>query len=345
MSFSVVLQAAGGGAIGVGHLSRTATLATALRKTGFWHRVILLWETTPEIAAHFQPPECEVIVVPNSQAAFRERSHLCAEQDSAILVTDLLNVQPQDIVAAKKQGYQAFVHINDSGSGRFLADILVDEDAFKSLKDLPASFEGVGLMGASYRIINQSVVQLRPSAPWQGETVEKVLITLGGADPDNLTLKLVQSLYQQEEHPNLSVTTVVGPAFDIKQVNNLENIAEKKDNFRVVKSPVSLGKLIQEHDLIVTLGGITSYEAMCLGKPCAAIAWGSMKYYIEQLSLLGLLSNLGEVNYAAHHLCEIMKNVDSLHKLARLGWKKIDGQGTERIYNKIYELTNISKFF
>lgn len=340
MSFSIVLQAAGGGAIGVGHLSRTATLATALRKTGFWRRVILLWETTPELAAHFQPPECEVIVVSNSKAAFRERSHLCAGQDISILVTDLLNVQPEDVLEAKKQGYQAFVHINDSGSGRFLADILVDEDAFKSLKDLPPSFKGIGLIGESYRIINQSVVQLRPSTPWQGETVEKVLITFGGADPDNFTLKLVQSLYQQQPHPTFSVTTVVGPAFDLKQVNQLENIAKQKENFRVLKSPASLGQLIQEHDLIVTLGGITSYEAMCLGKPCAAITWSFMKYYVEQLSLIGLLANFSEPHHAAHQLLEITPKIPLLRQLAQSGWQKIDGQGVERISTEVCHLAN-----
>ncbi|MDZ8189546.1 MAG: hypothetical protein RMX96_32500 [Nostoc sp. ChiSLP02] len=340
MSYSVVLQAAGGGTIGIGHLSRTATLATALKNTGFWQRVILLWETTPELAAYFQPPECEVIVVPDSQTAFTQRSHLCKQQGVFILVTDLLNVQAEDIAVAKSEGYQAFVHVNDSGIGRFAADMLVDGDAFKSLKDLPPSFKGVGLIGAPYRIIRQSVAQLRPVAPWQKGKVNKILITLGGADPDNITLQLVQSLYEQQLVPSFSTTIIVGPAFDLTQVNQLQVIAQKSQYLSVIKSPSCLAHLILEHDLIVTLGGITSYEVMCMGKPCAAVAWDSMKYYVEQLSSIGLLADLDRTQNAVNSLTKLTKNITLLHQLARLGWETIDGRGADRIASEISHLLN-----
>jgi spore coat polysaccharide biosynthesis predicted glycosyltransferase SpsG len=340
MDFSVILQAAGGGVIGLGHLSRTATLASALNKTGFWERVVLLWETTPELAAHFQPSECEVILVPDSQTALTEHARLCQKKGILVLVTDLLNVEPIDVVIAKNQGYQAFVHINDSGIGRFAADMLVDADGFKSLKDLPSSFQGLALIGATYRIISQSIVQLRPLAPWQGEKIDKVLITLGGADPENLTVKLVHALYHHHIHPSFHVTIVAGPAFDPVQVGQLQIIAEKNDQLTILKSPSSLAQLILEHDLIVTLGGITSYEVMCMGKPCAAISWGSMKFYVEQLSCIGLLADLGEAQNAAHRLLQLTHNISLLHQLARLGWEKVDGQGANRIATEIAKLAN-----
>ncbi|MBE8985971.1 hypothetical protein [Nostoc sp. LEGE 12450] len=340
MSYSVVVQAAGGGAIGVGHLSRTATLANALRSTGFWKRVVLLWETSPELAAYFQPPECEVIIVPDSQTALRERSRLCKQQGIFILVTDLLNIQAEDVAVAKNQGYQAFVHVNDSGIGRFAADMLVDADAFKSLKDLPPSFKGVGLIGAPYRIIRPSVAQLRPLTPWLGDKVNKVLISLGGSDPGNITLQLVQSLYEQQLLPSFSTTIVVGPAFDSTQVNQLQIIVEQNQYLSIIKSPSSLAHLILEHDLIVTLGGITSYEIMCMGKPCAAVAWGSMKYYVEHLNSISLLANLGEVKNAVNCLLKLTNNIGLLHQLAKLGWKKIDGRGADRIATQISNLAN-----
>ncbi|GAB1543056.1 UDP-2,4-diacetamido-2,4,6-trideoxy-beta-L-altropyranose hydrolase [Scytonema sp. NUACC21] len=338
MSFSVVLQAAGGSAIGVGHLSRTATLANALSKTEFWEKVVLLWETTPELAARFRPAKCEVMVVPDSQAALTERSRICQQKGVCVLVTDLLNVQPEDVVTAKSQGYQGFVHINDSGIGRFVADMLIDADAFKSPEDLPISFTGVGLIGAPYLIIRESIAQLRPLAPWQGERVSKVLITLGGADPENLTLQLVRSLLHQDINSSFCVTTVIGPAFNPSQVSQLELIANINKDLRILKSPNSLAQLMLDHDLIVTLGGITSYEAMCLGKPCAVVAWGPMKYYVEQLSLIGLLKDLGEVKNAAMHLFKFIQNIDLLHKIARAGWQNVDGKGVDRIVDKISKL-------
>jgi spore coat polysaccharide biosynthesis predicted glycosyltransferase SpsG len=309
-----------------------------LSSTGFWDKVILLWETTPEIAAHFRPAECEVITVPDSQAAWSERSRFCNSLGISILVSDILRVQPQDVADAERQGYRAFVQINDSGVGRFVADMVVDGDAFKSPQDLPPSFQGIALMGAPYQMIRQSVSQQRPSAPWRGDRVERVLVTLGGADPGNLTVRLVRSLERIEPQPSFSICVAIGAAFDPAQVHELKLIASSNQRFQVVESPNSLARLILECDAIVTLGGITSYEVMCLGKPCAAIAWGTIKYYVEQLNRIGLLANLGEIHNAAQNLIGFTKNISFLHQLSQSGWTTIDGFGADRVATEIAKL-------
>ncbi|NEQ36713.1 MAG: hypothetical protein F6K40_10655 [Okeania sp. SIO3I5] len=340
MKFSVVIQAAGGGSIGVGHLSRTATLASALIDTGCWDRVVLLWEASPELAAHFRPSECEVVLVSDGTSAIRERSRLCDSQGISVLVTDLLNLQSEDIAEAKNQGYRVIVHLNDSGKGRFAADMVVDGDAFKSEKDLPESFEGVGLVGADYRIIRQSVLRLRPAQPWRKNKVEQVLITLGGSDPGNLSIKLLQNLARAKLEPSFSVTVVIGPAFNPLQIDELRLISDRKGWINLVQSPSCLAQFMLECDLIVTLGGITSYEAMCLGRPCAAITWDSMKYYVEKLDSIELIANLGIIDNAANQLIKLTESQDLLCKIAYSGWKKVDGRGADRIAIEINRFIN-----
>lgn len=350
MHFIVVLHAAGNHQIGIGHLSRTSTLASALEKTGFWQRVILLWEADLTLAQHFIPPGCKLIQVANRQAALLERSRILkveAETNAgpigAVLVTDLLNLEATDFDYARSQGYRALVHLNDSGSGRFAADVLVDEDGFKSDADLPSSFQGIGRVGNAYRLIRPSIRSLRPLQPWQGSRVERVLVTLGGADPANLTLELVRGLCHANAQLPFHLTIVVGPAFDPDQVTSLESINKAHSQMTLVNSPSRMGAFMVNHDVVVTLGGISTYEALCLGRPCAAVSWKSMALYVDSLSKVGLIENLGEVNRAPHVLLNFVRNVSRLHQLAQMGWTSIDGNGSVRVANETVDL--IAKAF
>lgn len=334
---SVVLHAAGNSQIGVGHLSRTATLASALLKTQNWRRVVVLWEASSDLAAYFAPKGCEVISVCDRQAALNLRTQLTATKDNWTLITDLLNLQPQDVLTARTQGFQLLCHINDSGSGRSLVDLLVDEDAFKTLADLPVDFQGTGLVGNAYRIIQASMVQNRPESAWSGNRVHRILVSLGGADPANLTVQLLADLCPQLP-PSVYVTAIIGPAFASTHTQMLQKLAQHHDNLQVLESPQPLAAILLKQDLIITLGGLTTYEALCLGKPCAAIGWSYMSKYVEALSQMRLLINLGDIEQAPANLLNRLQHLDQLTNLAQLGWQRIDGQGAARIAVEVMEL-------
>lgn len=337
MAISVVLHAVGNSQIGVGHLSRTATLAAALHRSNGWHRVVLLWETSPELSRYFAPPGCEVIAVETAQKALDQRSRIVQTADCWILITDLLHLQPQDILASRQQGFQTIVHINDSGSGRWLADMVVDEDAFKTVVDLPLTFRGIGLVGNPYRIICESVTQKRPCYPWQSNLVRRMLVTFGGADPANLTIQLIEK-FCAEQPPYLEVMAIIGPAFQQTQISQLIALAQTQSGLQVIECPDCISSLILAHDLIVTLGGITTYEAFCLGKPCAAVAWSYMSTYVTALSQQGLLANLGTIEQASAHLAALIQKPIWLAKLAQTGWECVDGQGANRVATEILKL-------
>lgn len=340
MPVSVVLHAAGNSQIGVGHLSRTATLAAALRTNSVWHRVVLLWEANPSLTEYFAPEGCEVITVSDSQSALDVRSRLAQAAESWVLVTDLLNLQLEDMVTARAQGFQRLGHLNDSGAGRSMADLLIDEDAFKTSADLPADFQGIGLVGNAYRIIRSKVVQKRPAVSWQSDQVGRIMVSLGGADPDNLTLQLLRKLLSVGLPESLQVTVIIGPAFNPEHVYQIEALAQSHMNLQAVKSPSCMATLVLEQDLVITLGGLTTYEACCLGKPCAAIAWSYMSCYVEALSHMGMVANLGTIQQASVNLLQLIQNLTQLHQLARQGWESIDGQGANRISAEIIRLVN-----
>jgi spore coat polysaccharide biosynthesis predicted glycosyltransferase SpsG len=178
---------------------------------------------------------------------------------------------------------------------------------------------------------------LRPEQTWQGDRLHRILVTFGGADPGNLTLNFLQRLRPLLAEADLEVTAIAGPVFHPNHRYHLQNLAQEEPRIHVVDAPSSLAELILEHDLTVTLGGITSYEAMCLGRACGAIAWEQKATHVEALAALDLLENLGTVEQAVDTLRDRLMEPTRLRTLANNGWQTIDGQGSDRIVAQIMQ--------
>ena len=334
MQHLVVLHARGGRDIGIGHLSRTATLATALQQTGKFDRVLLVWQTTAELARHFLPEHCGLKLATTDDDALAQLQESVCLAHQLTLVTDLLHLGEQDIARFRNLGYQSIVHLNDSGPGRWCADTVVDGDAFKSAADIPDGFPGTALIGGRFRMLRDTVTSLRPDKPWQKNDVQRILVTFGGADPHDLTHQFLAELAATAESLPFSLLAVVGPAFSNSHQQRLRELAATRPDISI-ESTTDLGSLILSHDLVVTLGGITGYEVMCLGRPCAAIHCPETAWYSKQLAATELLFDFTCVSAAAQQLATLTGNIRTLQATAERAWKLIDGHGAQRVVESI----------
>lgn len=80
---------------------------------------------------------------------------------------------------------------------------------------------------------------------------------------------------------------------------------------------------------MITLGGITSYEAMCVGTPVAALRWAHMAPVVDRLVDAGLVAGLDE-STAASELLVLLADPARRKALAQRGHRIIDGHGAER---------------
>jgi spore coat polysaccharide biosynthesis predicted glycosyltransferase SpsG len=321
-----VIHAAGGSEIGIGHMSRCRSLAAELlrRRAG---PVVLVYEAPSEIAERFCPPGARVVVASSRMAALEMREEVLRKNGctSSVLITDLLQLGAKDAAFARRQGFQTLVHLNDSGPPGYAADLVVDGDAFKIQE---TGIDGTKyLCGAAYHIVEPSVVARRPAQPWNKAAVESVLFCFGGADPAQQTEFFVRETNKRRS--TIMFTVMAGPAFSPQRWEVLASLAGP--NYRLMRAFSGLADFILEHDAVVTLGGLTSYEAMCLGRAVFAIEWAHMAPYVEQLDAVGLLKNLGSGERTVDHLYESLMDAESVRRLARSGWEAIDGRGAERV--------------
>ncbi|MHB9922115.1 hypothetical protein [Clostridium botulinum] len=326
----ILIHAAGNEKIGVGNLSRCKTLANELVKRQI-KDVVMIYEATKELAEKFLPQDLDLYVVKDRKEALNVRDKIIYkyknEKEKSILVTDVYNLEEKDSKFARKQGFNYLVHLNDSGIPEYKADLVVDQEAF--LKPWLKSEEIKFLHGAKYNIMKLEITQLRENKPWDKEKVENILLCFGGADPGNYIEKFINYYNDTSYIEDIQFTVVVGPGVNIKRWDKIRKTSLNNVQFK--RSPNNIGKLIVDNDIIVTLGGITSYESMCIGRPVACISLESMEYYIEQLDKYGLVENLGTEYEAFNNLMALTKDINKLRSLSNNGWNEVDGKGVYRV--------------
>lgn len=336
----VIIHTGGNEKIGVGNLSRCKTLANKFIKMGI-KSVSMIYEASTILADSFIPnKQVELYVVKNRVEAMEARKDILKRKikEKSILVTDIYDLTQDDNVLAKKQGFDILIHLNDSGVSEYEPDFMIDQEAF--LKPWLVGDNIKFLRGSNYHIIKDEITRLRSENYWDKDYVEKILLCFGGADPEQCIEAFLE--FRKIHNSTIKYTVIIGPGVNNERWNKIKK--NNINNIFLKRNPNNFNEIMYDTDLLITMGGITSYEGMCLGKPVACISCGSMGFYIEQLDKKKLVKNLGTKEEAFSNLLKLTYSINELKNLAKKGWNEVDGKGTERIVLLIKELlTNTYK--
>jgi spore coat polysaccharide biosynthesis predicted glycosyltransferase SpsG len=154
------------------------------------------------------------------------------------------------------EGGARFVTFNDRGAGAAHADLHVcavalDEGGAPKGKRV--------LSGLAYLVLDPAVRRYRR----QRQRLDSLIVSMGGADTYGLTIDVLRALRARGR----GATVVVGPGF--AHDKELSALAE---GFTVRRSVASLAEEFSRHDLAITAGGVTPFEANAAGLPCIIIA-------------------------------------------------------------------------
>ena len=153
-------------------------------------------------------------------------------------------------------------------------------------------------------------------------------MTLGGSDTYGVTVNVVQLLNEM----NLTATVVVGPGF--MHLDALKNALP--DGFVLKRGVPSMIAEFHHHDLAITGGGITPFEANASGLPCVVIA-----NELFEIPNGMALQKLGGSFFAGYHQSLRLPSIRAdlpLEQMSRDGMKNIGLEGTQRVIGALREL-------
>ena len=252
-----IIYANGSSTIGLGHIMRTLTISKELKKKGIFVEYITD-RSDNETIKLIEDNGFYIIHVENILDYLS--NYQKPKYDLAII--DDYNIDEYDInkfyhIANK------IVYIDDLAKfNKYNMDILINT----SIEALNINYKGSAkkLLGPKYAILRDEFKNIKHKSP--KSNVEKVIITLGGGDENNITKDILDSLL--DNYNDIEYNIILGNSYKYKDFM-IENYKDEKVKLHINTN--DMAKAMLDSDLAISAGGNTLYELSACGTPTIAI--------------------------------------------------------------------------
>ncbi|MCZ7383462.1 MAG: UDP-2,4-diacetamido-2,4,6-trideoxy-beta-L-altropyranose hydrolase [Candidatus Methanoperedens sp.] len=180
------------------------------------------------------------------------------------------------------------------------------------------------------------------------EVAHKILVTLGGSDEGNATLKIVEALKQISD-PHLDIRVVVGPLNPhLKELQRA--IAPVSAQVRIETDVVDTAPLMAWADVAVAAGGTTSWELAFMKVPALVFTLAENQLGVAQaINQFGSARSLGfpeslSSDQIAGAVSQLMHDQLGRRRMTEKGRVLLDGQGVHRVLNALLHDTSDDDF-
>lgn len=195
-----------------------------------------------------------------------------------VIINDILDTNAEYISALKENNIKV-INFEDLGSGSDKADVVINALYSASNKN-PNTY-----WGSNYFCARDEFIISKPKIVQ--ENVKNILITFGGTDPNNLTLKVLNSIYEYCMQNSINIDVVLGLGYE-----NTDSL-NKFENINIYRDIKSMSDFMEKADLIFTACGRTVYETACIGTPCIVMAQNERELTHQFASNENGFKNLG----------------------------------------------------
>jgi UDP-2,4-diacetamido-2,4,6-trideoxy-beta-L-altropyranose hydrolase len=315
----VAIRVDAGGAIGVGHAMRCATLGAALLAAG--HRVTVVTTSLPDwVAARYRDEGATIEREPQSPVD--------------VWVVDGYGLGPE--LSALVASGAVVVAIDDNHELPVAeARLVVNQNLHADVELYPdVGSSTTLLLGPSYAMIRRDVTAIdrthRPTD--QRSAGRNVLVSFGGTDPAGLTLPVVDALLGAAD-----VAAVVALGADHPDRPGVESLIERHAD-RASFDPGDLTMGLRAADVAVIGGGSTLWEVASLGiATVAAVVADNQAAGTAAAEAAGFVVGVdvrpgrqGADDVAAA-VIDLLDDADRRRTLSTAGRALFDGRGAERV--------------
>lgn len=329
--------------MGAGHLMRCLALAQGWRAAD--REVVFLTACeSPALRSRLAAAGLDVAALDHPDD-WRVVAGVLAGYPGAWVALDGYHFGADDQRRIRDSGHPLLVIDDLAHLDRYHADVIVNQNLGAQMLDYPVQ-PGVRLLrGVEYVLLRAEFWPYRGLQRQTPDRVRRILITLGGADPDNATLKVIQAL-QLLSANELEVVVVAGagsPHADrlhaaVGEANRgLPARPGRAARFTLLHNPPSMPELMAWADLAIAAGGVTAWELAFMGAPALVVTLAAnQQRSIDGLSTLGVAQALGWHAQAtpqsiAHAVQELLDDRPRRATMSAAGQALVDGLGVQRV--------------
>ena len=323
-------------AIGAGHVMRCLALAQAWQDAG-GRAVFATAEAGAAIEQRLRAESCEVVCIsaqPGTERDVRETIQLAGEQNADWVVVDGYQFGADYQRSLKAAGCKV-LFVDDYGHARqYSADIVLDQNvgADETLYQKREPHTRL-LLGTRYCLLRR---EFRAWREWKRDIVKvgrRVLVTMGGSDPENVTGQVIEAL-SLVKLENLEATIVVGGGnLDFEALQT----APGEKGITLRRDVSNMAELMAEADVAISAAGTTCWELCLLGLPALLIDVAeNQKAVARELERLGCAIHLGSreevtAGKIANQLAKLLESPELRRRLSQRSRELVDGGGARRV--------------
>lgn len=313
--------------IGFGHMKRCLNLAYWLRGK---YEVAFVTQKTKEAQDILKHTEFEVFFL--KKDATGEEVHermraLCAEWLPKVVVTDVKDTIPEYVTVMETAKVRT-VHFDDLGKGGEAADVLIDANRRENKKKF---------FGPRYVVLHAEYAKQHKKQRQLHKQVKNILVAIGGGDPHNYTDRILECLCKIGN--GFNIVAVIGPT--AAHGSELKKKWKNHEHVCFLEYADTLVKPLLWADCAIVNGGITMFEALCLGTPTLTVAQNEDEVKnIKRLERKNALLDIGpgakvSVNKLTKRLKKMCDDGDYRAKVSSNAKETVDGQGIFRVLGVI----------
>jgi UDP-2,4-diacetamido-2,4,6-trideoxy-beta-L-altropyranose hydrolase len=277
---------------------------------------------------HRLPLECDLTEDCAATIEFAQQLDL-----NPIVILDSYAVDQAYQKAIKEAGLRLIV-VDDLAAYHMYADLVINQNIYADRKMYSAEPDTRFLLGPGYALLREEFACVQNQKKVIPKQARNILVSLGGSDPANQTLKVLQALTVLDEP--LTAYVVLGTSYN--QETSLQAlIAQQGGHFSIFKDVIDMSGLMAWADLAISGGGSTCWELACAGVPNLILVLAeNQRRNAIGLSQVGISVNLGwweevSVEVIAEATAMLIANPGQREAMSRAGKALVDGRGVERV--------------
>jgi UDP-2,4-diacetamido-2,4,6-trideoxy-beta-L-altropyranose hydrolase len=324
--------------IGTGHVMRCLALAQAWQDAG-GRAIFAMAEATPAVEQRLRSEGFEVVRVAlpaGSAADGEETARLANKQSASWVVVDGYEFGAE--YQARLKGHRLKVlFLDDNGHARhYSADLVLNQNAHAS-ESFYSNREPYTrlLLGLRYVLLRRQFQLWRDWKRLIPPAGRKVLVSMGGSDPGNVTGVLIPAL-KLLQADSLEVVVVAGGSNP--HLETLERtIQPSGGRFRLLKDVDNMAELMAWADVMLAAAGSICWEICAMALPSLLVVTApNQTHAAQRLAALGAAQILGSgteriATASGPLLRALLESQEARQSLSSRAHELVDMDGSARV--------------
>jgi UDP-2,4-diacetamido-2,4,6-trideoxy-beta-L-altropyranose hydrolase len=236
---------------------------------------------------------------------------------------------------ALKDGGLRLLAVDDYGhAGHYWADFVLNQNLHADEVAYDREAQTRLILGPRHALLRREFWRWRGQARRTAAVARKVLVTLGGADPGNVTSDVVRALRQQSAD-EMEAVVLVGASSPHGAA--VRQAAQGSGHIRVITDAADMSELMAWADVAVAAAGSVSWELAFMGVPALLLVQADNQEPVARcLDREGAAVNLGRAGAGteqalAEQLSRLLRSAAARQAMSARGPELVDGGGAARV--------------